>query len=263
MAGRSIRVTDDMMKDAKRLVKLLGVPMVEAPCEAEAQCAELCKMGLAFGTATEDMDALTFGTNFLMRGFNSKKEPICQIELARVLADFEMTQAEFIDLCILCGCDYTHSIGGMGPVTAFKLIKEHGSIEPIMEKVVNVVNADPEKKKKFIVPDNFLYKESRELFVTPDVNRDKEALQKAIVWDKPYEEELKEWLTKEKGFAENKVESGLERLKKCQTKKNQIRLDSFFKAGPTLSSTKKVEAPKKGAAGKKSSFAQAKRKSTV
>lgn len=264
MAGRSIRVTDEMMKDAKRLVKLLGVPMVEAPCEAEAQCAELVKMGLAFGTATEDMDALTFGTNFLLRGFNSKKEPICQIELARVLADFEMTQAEFVDLCILCGCDYTHSIGGMGPVTAFKLIKEHGSIEPIMEKVVNATNDDPTKKKKFIVPDNFLFKESRDLFITPEVNRDKEELQKSIVWEKPYEEELKEWLVKEKGFQENKVESGLERLRKCQTKKNQIRLDSFFKVGATLSSSKKVEAPKKGAAGKKSSFAQAKgKKSSV
>jgi hypothetical protein len=34
-------------------------------------------MNLAWATATEDMDALTFGTNFLLRGFNSKKEPIC------------------------------------------------------------------------------------------------------------------------------------------------------------------------------------------
>jgi hypothetical protein len=42
----------------------------------------LVKEGLAFGTASEDMDALTFGTNFLLRGFNGKKEPIIQIELS-------------------------------------------------------------------------------------------------------------------------------------------------------------------------------------
>jgi flap endonuclease-1 len=54
----------------------MGVPVIEAPIEAEAQCAELVKMGLAFGTASEDMDSLTFGTHFLLRGFNSKKEPI-------------------------------------------------------------------------------------------------------------------------------------------------------------------------------------------
>ena len=81
MAGRSIRITSEMMADAKKLVKLMGVPCIEAPGEAEAQCAEMVKMGLAFGTATEDMDALTFGSKYLIRGFNSKKEPITQIDL--------------------------------------------------------------------------------------------------------------------------------------------------------------------------------------
>ena len=69
------------MNDAKKLIRLIGAPVIEAPCEAEAQCAELVKMGFAYGTASEDMDALTFGTNVLLRGFNSKKEPIIQIEL--------------------------------------------------------------------------------------------------------------------------------------------------------------------------------------
>lgn len=76
MAGRSITVTREMTQDAKTLMRLMGVPVIEAPSEAEAQCAELVKMGLAYGTASEDMDSLTFGTHFLLRGFNSKKEPI-------------------------------------------------------------------------------------------------------------------------------------------------------------------------------------------
>ena len=41
----------------------MGVPHVTAPCEAEAQCAELVKKGKCYGVGTEDMDALTFGTN--------------------------------------------------------------------------------------------------------------------------------------------------------------------------------------------------------
>jgi len=65
-----------MTADAKHLVQLMGLPCIEAPCEAEAQCAELCKEGKAFATVTEDMDALTFGTPVLIRGLNSKKEPI-------------------------------------------------------------------------------------------------------------------------------------------------------------------------------------------
>ena len=39
----------------------------QAPCEAEAQCAELVKGGKCFAVGTEDMDALTFGTNVLLR----------------------------------------------------------------------------------------------------------------------------------------------------------------------------------------------------
>ena len=159
-----------------------------------------------------------------------------------------MNQEEFIDLCVLCGCDYTSTIGGMGPVTAFKMLKENGDIEGVLKKVRDL-NEDPDKKKKYMIPENFLYSESRELFKNPDVIRDKEILEKQIVFDKPNETEMMQWLINDKGFAENKVVNGLERLKKCSGKKNQTRLDCFFKAGNMISSCKKVEAPKgKGAA---------------
>lgn len=91
MAGRSVKVTWDMMRDAKRLLRLMGCPVLDAPGEAEAQCAHLVKLGIAFATASEDMDSLTFGTKVLLRGFNSKKEPIIQIDLDEVLDGFNMT----------------------------------------------------------------------------------------------------------------------------------------------------------------------------
>lgn len=91
MAGRSIRVTPEMMADAKKLLRLMGAPVIEAPGEAEAQCAILVKLGLAYATASEDMDSLTFGTKVLLRGFNSKKEPIVQIDLEPMLEGFGMT----------------------------------------------------------------------------------------------------------------------------------------------------------------------------
>jgi len=36
MAGRSIKITPEMMADAKKLIRLIGCPVIEAPCEAEA-----------------------------------------------------------------------------------------------------------------------------------------------------------------------------------------------------------------------------------
>ena len=86
MAGRSIRVTKEMTEDAKKLVRLMGVPVVEvglegiiilkAPGEAEAQCSKMSESGVVYGTVSEDMDSLTFGSKILLRGFNSKKDPI-------------------------------------------------------------------------------------------------------------------------------------------------------------------------------------------
>ena len=243
MAGRSIKVTPEMTADAKKLIKLIGCPVIEAPCEAEAQCATIVKHGLAYATATEDMDALTFGTNYQLRGFNSKKEPLTQIDLKTLLADFEMSMDEFIDLCIMCGCDYTKNIGGIGPVKAFKFIKEHGDIEAVLKHLESEAD-DPKKKQKYVVPAEFLYKESRELFKNPEVITEKDALEALIKFNKPDEEELKAFLINEKGFTENKVESGLSKLKNAQTKVNQSRLDCFFKSAGVSQS--KMPQPAKG-----------------
>ena len=62
-----------------KMLELLGLPVILAPCEAEAQCAALAKAKKVFATVTEDMDALTFASPFLLRNVNSKKEPIIEI----------------------------------------------------------------------------------------------------------------------------------------------------------------------------------------
>lgn len=111
-------------------------------------------MGLAYATASEDMDSLTFGTTVLLRGFNSKKEPIVQIELPVLLSQFGMTMPQFIDLCILCGCDYTTNISGIGPVKAFNYILDFECIETVLEKIESD-NDNPNKKKKFHIPETF------------------------------------------------------------------------------------------------------------
>ena len=149
---RTVRVSPEMNADCKRLLTLMGVPYVDAPCEAEAQCAVLAKAGQCYAVATEDMDALTFGTTLLTRHLMtpaSQKKDVMQVNLPRVLEAFGMTMAQFIDFCILCGCDYTDSIRGIGPKRAFELIKQHKDIETLLEHI---------DKTKFPVPEPFPYK---------------------------------------------------------------------------------------------------------
>ena len=42
---RLVKVTKEHVEEVKVLLKHMGVPYVQAPCEAEAQCAELAKAG--------------------------------------------------------------------------------------------------------------------------------------------------------------------------------------------------------------------------
>ena len=52
------------------------------------------------------------GTKFLLRNFNNKGEPVKQFDYDKMIKGLDMTEDQFIDLCILCGCDYTESIEG-------------------------------------------------------------------------------------------------------------------------------------------------------
>ena len=135
---RLVKVTPQQNEEAKKLLKLMGVAIVDAPCEAEAQCAELVKAGKVFATATEDMDALTFGSKVLVRHLTfseAKKLPIKEFSLEKILRDFNFTFEQFIDMCIMLGCDYCPSIKGVGPKKAFELIATHGNIETILENI--------------------------------------------------------------------------------------------------------------------------------
>jgi len=220
---RMTRVTKKQNEEAIKLLTLMGIPIVRAPGEAEAQCAELCKGGLVFATATEDMDALTFGTPRLVRRLTAsqahqKQMPIHEFNLQDGLDGLEMTMDQFIDFCILCGCDYTSTIRGVGPKKAHQFLKEHKNIEGVVKAL--------QGHKRYIVPDDFRFEQARRLFVEPDVT--KSADLPPLKWTDPDKEGIIEYMVNEKGFNMERIVRGIERLKKSKKAGSQKRLDSFF-----------------------------------
>ncbi|CAD5205741.1 unnamed protein product [Bursaphelenchus okinawaensis] len=216
---RLVKVTKEQNEQVKRLLRAMGVPVVEAPCEAEAQCAELVKKNKVYGTATEDMDALTFGSTVLLRHLTfseAKKIPIKEYNLPRILEQLEITNEQFIDLCILLGCDYCPSIRGIGPKKAFEYIKQYGTIENLLE------NLDT---KKYPPPENWKFAEARELFRNPEV-ADGDNFN--FVWKEPNQDEILQIMCTENQFNEDRIKSALERLKKTRETSQQVRIDSFF-----------------------------------
>jgi flap endonuclease-1 len=99
---------------------------------------ELGAMMQVYAVASEDMDSLTFGSTRFLRHLmepTSRKIPVMEFEIAKVLQELNLTMDQFVDLCILCGCDYCDTIRGIGAQTALKLIRLHGSLEAVLENL--------------------------------------------------------------------------------------------------------------------------------
>ena len=138
MSKRTVRVSKEQTEECKKLLQLMGVPCIDAKTEAEAQCAELVRAKKAWAVGTEDMDALTFGSAILLRHLSyseAKKQPILEFHLRAVLESLDMNMAQFVDMCILLGCDYCPRIPGIGPVKAFEGIKKHKTIDAFLKTI--------------------------------------------------------------------------------------------------------------------------------
>jgi len=135
-------------------------------------------------------------------------------------------------MCILLGCDYVDPIPKVGPNTALKLIREHGSLE----KVVEFMENDP--KKRYVIPEDWPYKDARELFLNPDV-RAADHPDCDFKWEAPDVEGLVQFLVTEKGFSEDRVRSAAQKLQKNVKTAQQSRLEGFFKAVPKTEAEKK------------------------
>lgn len=240
---RLVRVTRQHNDECKRLLRLMGVPYVEAPCEAEASCAALVKAGKVFATATEDMDGLTFGTGVLLRHLTAseaKKLPIQEFHFTKLLEEIKLSHDEFIDLCILLGCDYCETIRGIGPKRAIELVRQYKRIEAILQHI---------DTKKYPVPDNWLYQEARQLFLKPDVV---DAEEVELKWTEPDEEGLVAFMVQEKQFNEDRIRNGVKKLLKSKQGTTQVRMDDFFKITGSITSAKRKQPEPKGSAKKKS-----------
>lgn len=239
---RLVKVTRHHNDECKKLLSLMGVPYVEAPCEAEAQCAALVKAGKVYAVGTEDMDALTFGSTVLLRHLTfseARKLPIKEFHLDKVLLDLQFTSDQFIDLCILLGCDYCNSIKGIGPKKAVDLIRQHKTIETVLSHL---------DSKKYPPPEDWPYERARQLFKEPEVT-DPETLD--LKWTEPKEEELVKYMVEDKGFSEDRIRNGCKKLLKSRSGSTQGRLDSFFKVTPATTSNKRKAAESKAAPKKK------------
>ncbi|NJD99747.1 flap endonuclease-1 [Thermococcus sp. LS1] len=218
-AMRATRVNEELINDAKTLLELMGIPVIQAPSEGEAQAAYMAAKKKVYASASQDYDSLLFGAPKLVRNLTitgRRKLPGKNvyvevkpelIVLEEVLKELGIDREKLIEMAVLVGTDYNPGgIKGIGPKKALTIVKR---------------TKDPLKKyQKESEVDLYAIKE---FFLNPPVTDDYE-----LKWREPDEEDIIKFLCDEHDFSEERVKNGLERLKKAVKAGKQSTLESWF-----------------------------------
>ena len=144
-ARSSTRVDADIIGTSKELLRLMGIPVVQAPGEGEAQASHMVAKGDAKYVVSQDYDTLLFGAPLLIRNLTvSGKRKIRgrqitvspeRIVLADTLAGLQLTREELIEIAILIGTDFNPGVDGVGAKTGLKIVKKGEFAQKLKEKL--------------------------------------------------------------------------------------------------------------------------------
>ncbi|MFH1234151.1 MAG: flap endonuclease-1 [Candidatus Diapherotrites archaeon] len=205
-AQQALRLTGEMIEESKALVRLMGLPVIEAPSEGEAQISAMCASGAVFACASQDYDAMLFGSPRLVRNLattGKRKVPGKEIyidvnpemiELEPSLKALGFGREKLVWIAMLIGTDFNEKIPGIGPKKALDLVKKHSSFEDIIKEA----KAEP----------SFDYKEITELFMHPPATE-----KYSMEFGMPDSEGIRKLLCDEHSFSLERVEKAIERLK--------------------------------------------------
>ncbi|RJU96183.1 MAG: flap endonuclease-1 [Candidatus Poseidoniales archaeon] len=204
MAQRIVHYSTEMVDDTKKMLDLLGVRWVDAAAEGEGQAAVMAVKGQLDIVATQDWDALLYGSPILVRNLMShgskrhgRTVKAQKINLQELLDTHDLTREQLVDLAIMIGTDFHPGLKGIGPKTGIKLIKSLGTIEAICE----------EKGKD--VPERL--DEIREIFLNhPASDVEAEGLKPGTVDVKG----LTQFLQEEREFSQRRMDAAFDALRK-------------------------------------------------
>ncbi len=219
VAPQTSRLTGEMIEQSKKLLGFMGVPVVQAPSEGEAQCAFLCKEGLVFATASQDSDSLLFGSSRLIRNLSisgrrkiPRKDSYMEIkpeiiELKEIKTDLGLSREQLIIIGLLVGTDYNPGIRGIGPKKALELIRKEKTLERVLKQIEWNHDVSPEKIYDF--------------YLNPP------AKQVEIKFEELSAEKILKFMVDEHEFSRDRIEKVIKALQEQRSK--QKGLDSWLK----------------------------------
>ena len=226
-SSQLLRLDDKMIEESKELLEAMGILVVQAPSEGEAEGAYLSRVKPEiFASVSQDYDSLLFGAKRLIRNLTvSRRKKTYSgsvevkpeiIELEKVLNLLEINIDQLICLGILIGTDYNpKGVPGIGQKKALDIVRKYKSPINIFKHVEEQIMSLPEK-------DRFEWTEIFELFHKPNVKNVE------IKFPKVNKEKIKEILVKEHDFSEERVNKQLDKLNEFKEKLKQKALEKWL-----------------------------------
>ena len=203
-ATMTSRLSRGMVEEARELLQLMGIPVVQASSEGEAQASYMATAGQVWAAASKDYDCLLFGAPRLLRFLTiSGKEFLPSkgsfraitpelVDAGVMLQHYGITREQLIDLAILVGTDFNDGIKGIGPKKALKLVTDFGSIDNMPSEIREA--AGPSVAA------------IREIFLRPEITGDY-----SIEFRRPDLDGIIRFLCDEREFSRERVRAALER----------------------------------------------------
>lgn len=203
LAQRTARLTAEMVGESKELLSLMGLPVVQAPSEGEAECAFLCEKRLVESTCSQDFDALLFGTPVLVRNLaiaGRRKLPRRnafidvvpeRISLKESLGALDIDRKKLVWIALLCGTDFNEGVKGIGPKKGLALAKKHSSFRAILSELGTEIDWEP----------------IEELFLHPPAVEPKK---NELVFHEPQKQKIIDFLVA-RDFSRERIENALAR----------------------------------------------------
>jgi len=223
-ASRTSRLSKDMVEESKDLISLLGLPIVQAPSEGEAQAAYMVQNNHGFAVGSQDYDSIIHGATKLVRnlsisGRRKKGKSIAYetikpqlINLSENLNNLGIDQNQLITLAMIIGTDYNPGgIKGIGPKNALKLVKQHKSD---FDSLFKEIKWD----SHFDFPWTEVYYLIKKIPTTDKYD---------LKWNDIEHERLYGLLVDKHDFSEHRVKTTLEKLKIKTSGKQQKSLGDF------------------------------------
>ena len=226
-SSQLLRLNSEMIEESKELLESMGIPVIQAPSEGEAQAAYMARTNTkVYASVSQDYDSLLFGVPILIRnltvsrkrktysGYVEIKQEV--IELDKVLNVLEINLEQLICLGILVGTDYNpKGIPGIGQKKALDIVRKYKVPYEIFKSVEEQIMGLPEE-------DRFDWQEIFSLFYKPrveNVNFEFKGFD---------EDKIKEILVERHDFSEERVQKQIDKMKELKTKNQQKSLGKWF-----------------------------------